>query len=218
MFLWWETYTNFQQSVFIIAVAATAIMVVFLVLMLLGVHGDNFDGDAGVGDGHIDFSHSGSVAEDVSGLHDDVFNDDPISAFSGLRLITLRGVLAFFSVGGWVTLLLSQSTQVYWAILFGALAGLVAMWLLAFAIKQMMRLEYQGNIRYENALGKVGTVYLRVPKEMSGRGKVNVVVQERYVEVDAMTKDTEDIPVGSPIKVLGMEGPEILLVTRQKSE
>ncbi|MGD9910167.1 MAG: hypothetical protein AB7U79_06145 [Candidatus Izemoplasmatales bacterium] len=203
MTLWWESYTSFQQAMFIIAATATLILFVFLILMMFGVHGDDFDG-----------TFDGGFDHDFNDSQGDLFNDEPLSAFAGLKLFTMRGILTFFSVGGWVVFLCNQSLGIFLSIIIGVVSGLIAAFLLAYTFRQVMKLEMEGNLKYENAIGKLGEVYIRVPKNRSGKGKINMLLQERFVEMDAITTEEEDLKTGTRIIVTGVENESTVIIKR----
>ena len=204
---WWEALSVFQQSMFVLAAIATIIMIIFLVLMLFGIEGGEasaYAGDAAVDDVDLDGE------PDV----DDV-NDEPLSSFSGLKIVTVRGVLAFLAIGGWTAFSLGDVIHPLLAALCGIVAGSIAAFLLAYAIRAAYKLENEGNLDYQNAVGMTGTVYIRVPKARSGAGKVSVIVQERLSEADAVTDDTADLMPGDVVEVLAVEGETTLVVKRK---
>lgn len=198
--MWWTNLSDFQQIIFIVAGSATLILVVFLILLLFGLGDESFDGS------------------DIDDFDFDPYNDEPISAFSGLRILSLRGALTFLSIGGWVAFIIEPSLGKLWALVIGAFSGSIASVILALAFKLSMRLESVGNIEYKNAIGKTAKVYLRIPKEKSGIGKVNLVLQERLVEVDAMTDEIDDLLVNSMVEVVGLVDERTLLVKSIKGE
>ena len=65
------------------------------------------------------------------------------------------------------------------------------------------------------SIGLQGEVYLPVPPERSGTGKVSITLQDRLVEADAITDETEKLPTGSRIRVVGLEGNNVLLVSKE---
>ena len=79
---WWDGLFVLQQVTFILACAASVLLVVQLIAMLFGL-GDDADFDADT---------------DISGA-DDIFNDNNISDAGGLRLVSFRTVVAFIAVG-----------------------------------------------------------------------------------------------------------------------
>ena len=127
MAAWWETLTLFEQICLYIAVPATLIMLIQLVMLLAGLGGggdagtdgadaDGGDWDAGL-DGDLD---AGGADLDGNGLPDSVDMDDLHDGagdgsaevhqgiFSGLNILTVRGVVAFLTLFGWSGLWLSQ--------------------------------------------------------------------------------------------------------------
>ena len=198
--MWWESLTSFQQIMFVIAVSSSAVMLIFLVLMLIGVDGSDFDG------------------VDAPDLDVDFLNDEPLSGIGGLRIVTLKGVLAFLSIGAWTAYLFVDLLGPIFSSLIGVVLGFVAAFLQALAYRAMMRLESSGNIDYNNAVGKTGTVYMRVPKLKSGKGKVTLVIQERYAEIDAVTEEEEDILPKTSIVVIGLLDPTTLIIKTNKGE
>lgn len=219
---WWQALTAYQQFLFSLAVAATGVMVVFIILMLIGAHGgDSFEAGAEVPDGVID----GTPDDVPDGLPDggpdltspgsvDGFNDTPLSSFAGLRIFTVRGVLAFLSIGGWTAYALSDVLKPVWGLLIGAAAGALAAFLLAYALRQAMKLESEGNLDYRNAVGKKGTVYIKVPHNRTGIGHVNVTFQERLMEVDAVTDENEDLKTGTAVEITGLEKETTVIVKK----
>ena len=61
------------------------------------------------------------------------------------------------------------------------------------------------------AVGKIGTVYLRVPGRRGGAGKVHLNVQNRTVEYLAMT-DADELPTGSRVSVVAVVSPDTVEV------
>lgn len=222
MTLWWQALTAYQQFLFTLSVAATGVMVVFILLMLFGAHGsDSFEAGAEVPDGVLD----GTPDDVPDGLPDggpdltspgsvDSFNDTPLSSFAGLRIFTVRGVLAFLSIGGWTAYALSDVLRPVWGILLGVAAGALAAFLLAYALRQAMKLESEGNLDYKNAVGKKGTVYIKVPHHRTGTGHVNVTFQDRFMEVDAVTDEDEDLKTGTPVEITGLEKETTVIVKK----
>lgn len=194
--MWWDSLASFQQYMFIIAVSATVVMVIFMILMIIGIDNADFDGGEGF--------------EDISSL-----NDEPLSGIAGLKIFTIRGILVFLSIGAWTAYLFHGVVANLLAVGFGIIAGLIAAYLQALAFKSMMKLESSGNINYEHAIGKTGSVYIRVPKQKTGRGKINLVLQERYIEVDAVTPEDEDLLTKTLVEVVGLESPTTLIVKKK---
>jgi hypothetical protein len=163
--------------------------------MLIGMDNDiDLDGD-GVPDGDSSFENG-------------------ITGIAGLKVITLRGALAFFSIGGWAAFLLDGVTWWWLAAIIGVVIGAIAAVAVAILFKLIMKLESSGNIEYNNAIGLTGEVYIRVPHNRIGKGKVTLVVQERYLECDALTDDDVDLLHHTQVTVVGVENLSTLVVKR----
>jgi hypothetical protein len=200
--MWWENLSNLQQLTFVTGTIATVIMILFIVLMLLGMEGgETFDGD-------IDFDGD----FDAGDL--DVYNADSVSSISGLRIVTIRGALAFFSIGSWTTYLLSNTLIPILAIAIGIVAGVIAAILLAITMKAVLKLESSGNLDYSTAIGKIATVYIRIPKKSMGKGKINFNHQGKLVEVDAVTTEDEDILRKSEVVIINLIDDTTLVVKK----
>jgi uncharacterized membrane protein YedE/YeeE len=218
--MWWESLNNLQQTSFIIATIATVLMIIFIIMMLIGMDGaESFDGDVDFDvdlGGDVDFDTDIGF-DDASGAID-VYNSESIISISGLRVLTIRGALAFFSIGGWVVYILADNVQAWLAILLGFIAGSIAAILLAIAMKAVMRLESSGNLDYRTAVGKSAVVYIRVPKINSGKGKVIFDHQGKMLEVDAISKGEEDILSKTEVKIIGLENETTLVVKPLEKE
>ncbi|MDR0286365.1 MAG: hypothetical protein LBI03_01460 [Clostridiales bacterium] len=163
-----------------------------------------------VHDGHIghDMHHEGT-----SHNEQDEHETDHHDA-TGLRLFTIRGVLAFFAIGGWTALILLEQFPTVFALLIGFVVGLFAMFLIAKLFQVAYKMQSDGNINIKNALGLSGEVYLTVPESGKGRGKVSVTVQERLTECEAITNEEESIPTGSVVRVVDVLETGILVVEK----
>jgi hypothetical protein len=193
----WDSMSQFQQVFFVLALTSTAIMVILIIMMFIGMdEADGFDGDIDVDAGI------------------DIFNDEPISGIAGLKILSIRGVLAFFSIGSWTVYLLSDVWPVWAAILLGMVSGSIASILLAYAFRAAMKLESVGNLDYRSAIGKPAMVYIKIPKEKTGRGKVIMNHQGRMLEVDALSNESEDLLRNTKVLVESLEDDSTLVVKK----
>lgn len=192
--MWWSSMSTLEQVLFVLASSSTAIMIIFLILLLFGFETDEFDG------------------ADIPDMDVDGINDDPISGIAGLKVLTLRGVLVFIAMGSWTAFLLVDGLDIWLALLIGVIVGVIAAYLQAIAFRATLKLESVGNIDYENAIGKTGTVYIRIPKKRSGKGKISLIIQDRLVEVDAVTEEDNDLLPKASIEVVGLLDSATLIV------
>lgn len=240
---WLQSLSTLEYAMLILAVPATLILVLQTLLLLLGLHQDSdgdLDGDAdadmevgwdadldgdGIPDG-IDLDGDGipddlevEMDSDTDGgvIPDDGDGDGGSPGlFEGLKLFTLRGVIAFLAIFGWGSLwLLRMGMHPVLALFLGVAMGVWAMVMVALLLRVALRLQDDGTIQSKNALGLSGTVYLTVPAQRRGAGKVNLLVQEQLTEFSAVTDDPDPLPTGAEALVVGLSGKNTLVVTRK---
>ena len=124
----------------------------------------------------------------------------------------MRGLVAFFTVGGWVGLALLQYLPPAAAIVLAFLAGTAALLGVGLLFKYALRLQSQGNLDIQNALGKTGKVYIPIPAQEGGQGKITILVQERLTELDAVTKAARTLSTGEMVTVAAVVDPQTVLV------
>jgi len=130
------------------------------------------------------------------------------------QFFTIRNMIAFFTMFGWSGLAAYKSgIPNAWVIVIAVASGVATVAMLYFIMTKANRLRQSGTLQHKNAISQIGETYLRIPARRNGIGKVQVQVQGRLVELEAMTDDHEDIATGKPIKVVSTLNERILLVT-----
>ncbi len=71
-------------------------------------------------------------------------------------------------------------------------------------------MEESGNIDLQNSVGLIGEVYIPIPQGQLVPGKVNLMIDDKIMELDAVAK--EHIKTGTQIKVLSVLKNNVLLV------
>ena len=214
---WWNSLNITEQIFYCIAVPSTLVLLIQTIMMFLGL------GDDGNADGVEITDTYDSVPEDLTpDAGDGVFGEDSVSepddsfGMQGLRIFTLRGIVAFLVVFGWLGVVLEGAGVALWLnMIISSACGFGIMLVLAFLLRAIMRLRSDGNTDNRNAVGTSGKVYLTVPPSRSGEGKVQIMLQGSYVERNAVTDDTSPIPTGSEIVVVGVSGQTDLVVRRK---
>ncbi len=205
---WWQALSLASQIFYCIAIPATLVLVIQTVMMLFGIDDGEADFDGDVGDADID---DGIFGDDI-----DTADDLDISALDSLHIFTLRGIIAFFVVFGWVGVAMqTKGVNLFITLPVAFLCGVLMMFAIAYMFKGVMRLRQSGTVDNRNAIGAAGKVYLAIPPERTGEGKVNIMLQGAYVEKNAVTDESEPIPTGSEIIVVGLSGGTTLVVKRK---
>lgn len=129
-----------------------------------------------------------------------------------LKLFSLQTLTTFATFFGLVGLL---TERLGWSPLSVALvataAGVAALWFVARLMRGLAALQSDGSVDLANAVGHVGSVYLRVPSQGQGQGRVLVTVQGRKVECRAISR-TAEIPTGAQVRVVERTDDGLLVV------
>lgn len=189
---WWNSLTDLQRIFAFIGIPATLVLIVQTILLLFGI---------GDGDDPTDI--------DGDGIPDGDTGDD------GLTLFSVRGIVGMFCIAGWsgivfIDLGLSSATAIVLALLCGA----AALFGIAYLMKAVLKLQSNGTIQLGSAVGKTGQVYIPIPPKGTGRGKINIVVQDRYVELDAVTDSDDTLRTGETVRVISTDEMGLVMVER----
>lgn len=191
---WWSTLSAAEHVFWAIAVVFTVLFIIQFSLMFIG--GLDFDGDVDV-DGHnVD---TGGHDHGGNGGHD-------------FQLISVRGIIAFFTFFGWTGIgVLSSNGALLSAIGGGAVAGSIAMGIVAYVVYFFASMQESGNLGISDTMYTTGEVYLTIPGNKQQPGKVLLKVHNRIRQWDAMTEG-ETLPNGTHIRVIDILNDELLLV------
>lgn len=188
----WSELRIFEQIFWIIAIPST---VIFLVLLGMTI----FGGD--VSDSDVDTNIDVHIAE-----------GDSIP----FQFLSLKNIVAFFAVFGWSGVGFINAGMAAWlVILLAGICGLLMMFAMAALFYFMSKLAESGTLNMKNAIGKLGEVYLVIPANRGGMGKVQLNVQGSLRTLDALTDDEKAIPTNSIIEVVDVIDEQILLVKKQ---
>ena len=213
---WWNALGLASQVFYCVAIPATLVLLVQTVMMFIGFGSESGDGGVDdVGDGIPDEAPDVDVGDGVFG---DETADVPEDAagLDGLRIFTIRGLVAFFVVFGWVGVAMDSAGLALWlTIPVAAVCGFAMMVALAFLLRAVMKLRSDGNTDNRNAVGMAGKVHLTIPPARTGEGKVHLMLQGTYVERNAVTDEAEPIPTGCEVVVIAVSGQTDLVVKRK---
>ena len=199
--LWWNNLGLVGQIMACSAIPMTVVMFLQLILMIIGVgFGSEADGD--IDDGAIDSCAETSPPESNS-----------YKSSGTLKIFTIRGIVAFFALGGWAGLAsLAAGLHPIWAIQISLFIGVCALLLAAIVIRLALRMQTSGNINLRNAVSQIAEVYIRIPAGRSDKGKVTMLLQERFVELDAVTDSEIDIIPGTKVEITAITDGDCLIV------
>jgi hypothetical protein len=147
------------------------------------------------------FGLAGAHGMGHDGSHD---VHDHEHASEGLHLFSVRALSAGLASFG------ATGLGVY-ALGGGALLAVPLAVSVAMVLRAMLKLEDDGTVALQGAVGLTGAVYLTIPGGRSGAGKVHLTLQNRTVEVQAVTPEAT-LPTGAPVLVVDVVGPDTVEV------
>lgn len=188
MITWWTSLSTAMQVLWAITLSASLIFVIQTIMTFLGLGDHDADFDLDTSDGS--------------------FDADP-----SMNLLTFRNLVNFCLGFGWTAVLMHEKIQsnallIIVSVIVGVLLVTAVMWI----FKWLSGMQQTGNIDvHKSAVGCEGKVYLTIPGERKGEGKVQITINNAVREYDAVT-DGETIPTGKAIRVTEVINDYTLLV------
>jgi hypothetical protein len=146
--------------------------------------------------------------DDFDGLADgDMELDGTESAFGFLSVRAVSAFLCFFGLAGW------GATSAGWelgpTLGVAIISGFGIMLVVVFILGLQKKLYSDGNLHPEKIVGNTAKVYLVIPANGKGKGKITVSIQERSEEYDASTASDchQAIPTGAEVRISRMITP-----------
>jgi membrane protein implicated in regulation of membrane protease activity len=124
--------------------------------------------------------------------------------FAILSFRTLVAAVTFFGLIGLAAQQAGQPLQIQ--LLLALAAGIAAIYAVHWLIRSIGRLGLDATQRVQNALGQEATVYVPIAAARAQAGKVQLKLQNRLVEYEAVTRNSAGLPTGTRVRVVGLTG------------
>lgn len=198
--IWWDAIAYPEKIYWYITVPFTIIFLVQVILTLMGMDADQ-DVDL---DADLDLDGNVGAAE---------------VAISGIKVFTIRNTIIFFTVFSWAGIAFSQGEMTALMVfLLSVVLGLVIASIVAFMFSSVTKMVQSGSINLKNTISQIGEVYIPIPPSKKGQGQIQMAVQGRIEEFDAITDDDTTLATGSKVMVLEVLKEGLLLVTMFKEQ
>ena len=191
---WWTSLDLFMKILWGIAIATSLIFILETVLTFIGI------------------DHDGSFDMDTSA--DGSFESEP-----SMNLYTFRNLVNFLLGMSWTAIRLKeQIASTALLMLIAVVVGILLVAAVMYMFKWLSKMQQSGNIDvYKSAVGCIGKVYLSIPAQRKGAGKVQITINEAVREYDALTDSESELKTGASIKVVEVLDPSTLLVEEMNS-
>lgn len=189
---WWGSLDPFMQTLWGIAIAASAVFIIQSIMTFVGMDSEtNFDGD-----------FDGDMSADGAGES------------TPFQLFTFRNLINFMLGFSWTAIALRASTESTSLMLVGGVVvGVLLVCAVMYLFKWMSGMQQSGTIEPEALVGCKGSVYLTIPAGRTGEGKVQITVRGAIREYNAMTEG-DRLPNEAPIRVVAVLNGHTVLVEK----
>ncbi|MBQ1623359.1 MAG: hypothetical protein IIT92_08500 [Bacteroidales bacterium] len=191
---WWVSLSLAMKILWGITLAASLIFIIQSIMTFIG---------ADAGDGGIDTDFDTGFDSETADATVD----------GGTNLYTFRNLVNFCLGFGWSAILLQERIQsVPWLIIVSVLVGVALVALVMYLFKWLSSMQQSGNINlFKAAVGCNGSVYLTIPGQRAGEGKVQLSINNSVREYSAVT-DGDTLRTGAQIRVVEVLSPDTVLV------
>lgn len=90
------------------------------------------------------------------------------------------------------------------------LIGIAFVAVFFFIIQQIGKLSEDNSFQISNTVNQIGSVYLSIPEQKSGRGKVQISIKGAFHELDAVTEN-ERIKTNEIVRIIGVENNTLVV-------
>ncbi len=153
-------------------------------------------------------------ADNTDGLNADFESDLGHSSDTPLQLFSFRNLINFLLGFGWGGISFFEIIEnPNLLILVAFLIGISFVAIFFFIIKQLLKLSEDNSFQFEQLINKNGEVYLKIPANKAGKGKVQVSLKGSVRELDAITEG-DVIESGQAIRIVKIENNNLLIVEK----
>ena len=191
---WWASLSLAMKILWGVTLTASLIFVIQSILTFIGAD----SGDGGI-DADVDSGFDTEVAD--------------ATVEGGTNLYTFRNFVNFVLGFGWSAILLQDKIHsIPLLLIVSVIIGVGLVTAVMYLFKWLSSMQQSGNINlYKTAVGCIGSVYIPIPGEREGEGKVQISINQSVREYNALTDGTP-LKTGTQVRVVEVLSPETVLV------
>ncbi|MDR2685029.1 MAG: serine protease [Prevotellaceae bacterium] len=185
-----EWFNSLEPALRIYWAAALIATLVFVIQMFIAFFGGDVFDDA-------DFSHDGNAG-------------------GTSHFFSARNLVNFLLGAGWGGVCFYNfGLSKVLVMVLSVLTGLVFVAIFFGLVKVMLKLQKDNTFRLEETVGKTAEVYLTIPENRTGRGKIQISIRGSIHELNAVTEG-EKLQNGVTVKVAGVVDKQTVEVEVEK--
>lgn len=185
---WYNALPSTLQVYWVIALVTSLVFLIQMVLTFIGI------GDA---DTDVDFGGDADLGGDA-----DFSDGDTLDTGGAMQLFTIRNFINFLLGLGWGGVCLySVIPNTIVLSLVSILVGVLFVYIFLIIYRQLRKLERNGAYHIDDCVGQTVDVYLTIPANRSGMGKVQISFSGSVQELAALTDSDTPLRSGSKVRV-----------------
>ncbi|MCL1867652.1 MAG: serine protease, partial [Paludibacter sp.] len=128
------------------------------------------------------------------------------------HFFSIRNLVNFMLGTGWSGICFYKTIPSKLLLMFVAIfCGIFFLFIFFFLVKILLKLSKDNTFHLNETLDKIADVYLFIPANESGKGKIQISVRGSVHEIDALTKG-ERISTDEKVRVIQIIGNQAILV------
>ena len=167
-----------------------------------------------IGAGADDLDIADDIPDDIPDDFGDVtagaHGHDSTWLFGVISFRTIIAALTFFGLAGLASL--EGKLNAPLTLLIALAVGAAAMYGVHYLMQLLYRLRHDGTARIQRTVGQRGTVYIPIPGNNEGLGKIQIRTQGRIMEYAAKTREPVKLKTGTTVEVVSVLSPMTLEV------
>jgi membrane protein implicated in regulation of membrane protease activity len=98
--------------------------------------------------------------------------------------------------------------------LLALFVGILFVAIFFFILRQMMRLAEDNSFKISETINQIAQVYIPIPEQKKGRGKISISVRGSVHEIDALTNSESRIGTGASVRIVTIEDAGLVVVEK----
>ena len=185
---WYNALPSPLQVYWVIALVTSLVFLIQMVLTFIGIGDADTDVDLG---GDADFGGDAGFSD-----------GDTLDTGGAMQLFTIRNFINFLLGLGWGGVCLySVIPNTIVLSLVSILVGVLFVYIFLIIYRQLRKLERNGAYHIDDCVGQTVDVYLTIPSNRSGMGKVQISFSGSVQELSALTDSDTPLRSGSKVRV-----------------
>lgn len=153
------------------------------------------------------------LGTDASADLDADFDGDFHDVEAPFELFSFRNLINFLLGFGWTGVAFYGKMNEAFLVILAFIVGILFVGIFFLIIKQILKLQEDNTFNINNTLGKTAEVYMTIPANKAGSGKIQISVNGSFHELEAFTESEKKIYAGNNVRIVRVDN-QVLFVEK----